>query len=175
MNVLLKRRQLILATLVVALGAAVFVNWYYTSDSKLQPDETTQSQHVQNLGEAQYVNAGTQSQSAFTEMKFERQKQRDTALDNLNKSLKAAKQGSDEATEITKAINDLTASAKAETDVEAVIKTKLKCDSFVTITDGKAQVIVAKGFLNEKTSLQIMELVISNTKIPAENITMSEG
>ena len=43
MNVLIKRRQLILATLVVALGAAVFVNWYYTgnNDKVTTPEETT--------------------------------------------------------------------------------------------------------------------------------------
>ena len=55
MNVILKRRQLILATLVVALGAAVFVNWYYTGNSSLSTEDTTGSEYVQNLGEAKYV------------------------------------------------------------------------------------------------------------------------
>ena len=58
MNVILKRRQLILATLVVALGAAVFVNWYFTnsSDNVAGVNDTT-NEYVQNLGEAKYVNS----------------------------------------------------------------------------------------------------------------------
>lgn len=27
---IIKKRQLLLATLIIALGAAVFINWYYT-------------------------------------------------------------------------------------------------------------------------------------------------
>ena len=43
MNLLIKRRQLVMATLVVALGAAVFVNWYFTNSSNnvAGVDETT--------------------------------------------------------------------------------------------------------------------------------------
>ena len=53
MNLLIKRRQLVMATLVVALGAAVFVNWYFTNSSRnvAGTNETT-NEYVQNLGEA---------------------------------------------------------------------------------------------------------------------------
>ena len=49
MNLLIKRRQLVMATLVVALGAAVFVNWYFTKSSEnvAGTNEAT-NEYVQN-------------------------------------------------------------------------------------------------------------------------------
>ncbi len=172
MNVILKRRQLILATLVVALGAAVFVNWYYTGDSSLK-ENNGDSDYVQNLGEAQFVNA-TETTPSFEEMKFERQKNHDEALDELNKSLEKAGEGSAEAKEITKSIDELTKNHKTQADLESLIKTTVKTECFVTLNEKTATVVVTKSTLNEITSLQILSLVTENTDIEAGNVTMSE-
>ncbi len=174
MNVILKRRQLILATLVLALGAAVFVNWYYTGNSAIEGEGTTDSEYVQNLGEAKFVNA-TEAPSSFEEMKFERQKNHDEAIDKLNKSLKSAPKGSAEAKDITASINELTKAFKAQTDLEALIKATVKAECYVTITEKNATVVVTKGTLNESTSLKILETVTQNTGIEAGNVTISEN
>ncbi len=178
MNVILKRRQLILATLVIALGAAVFVNWYYTGNNSLAGEETTESDYVQNLGEAKYVNATgdtTDTAQSFDEMKWERKKKDDEALDKLNTSLKAAATGSEEAKTITASVKEITERSKAEADLEALIKSKTKSECFVSLNDNKAQVIVPKGVLNEKTSLQILELVTTNTNVKPADVVMSEN
>ena len=174
MNVILKRRQLILATLVVALGAAVFVNWYYTGNSSLSTEDTTGSEYVQNLGEAKYVNATQEHTPTFEEMKFDRKKKNDESLDKLNKSLEAAGNGTEEAKSITASINAITKKSALETELEAKIKAKVNTESFVSITDDNAQVTVTKGTLNETTSLQILEIITSNTDIDASKVIMSE-
>ncbi len=174
MNIILKRRQLILATLVVALGAAVFVNWYYTGNSQLKTgDEKTQ--HVQNLGEAKYVNATESTQNSFEAMKFERKKQHDEALSELNKSLEAAQKNSPEAKEITESINALTKNYKIQTDIESLIKNAVKSESIVTLTEKTAQVTVTKSILNETTALKILEIITANTDIDAANVTIAEN
>ena len=44
MHVLLGKKQIVLAALVVALGLAVFVNWYYTgTDTRLFPEGDSQN------------------------------------------------------------------------------------------------------------------------------------
>ena len=174
MNVILKRRQLILATLVVALGAAVFVNWYYTGSSSLSTEDTTGADYVQNLGEAKYVNATGEQTPSFDEMKYEREKKNDEAIDTLNKSLEAAGKGTDEAKEITASINVITDRAKLENDLETLIKAKINSECFVTLTEDNAQIVVLKGTLNETTSLQILEIVTQNTDIDASKVIMSE-
>ncbi len=176
MNVILKRRQLILATLVVALGAAVFVNWYYTGNNSLKPsEETTESEYVQNLGEAKYVNAEGKATDYFSEVKLNRQKARDEALDKLNNSLKNVKTGTDEAKAITASIDELTSQIKQENDVESLITAKISGECVVVINDGSAQVVVKKGALNEEAALQIMDIVTTNTKLDAANIKITES
>ncbi len=176
MNVILKRRQLILATLVVALGAAVFVNWYYTGNNSLKQDEkTTESEYVQNLGEAKYVNAEATATDYFSEVKLNRQKTRDEALDKLNTSLKNVKTGTDEAKAITASIDELTSQIKQENDIESLITAKISGECVVVITDGSAQVVVKKGALNEESALQIMDIVTTNTKLDATNIKITES
>lgn len=177
MNVLIKRRQLILATLVVALGAAVFVNWYYTGDNSIiqSPVETTESEHVQNLGEAKYVNATGEEADYFSEVKLNRQKSRDEALDKLNKSLEKAKSGSEEAKEITKSIDELTAQIKLESDVEALISAKLASECVAVINEKSAQVVVAKDTLNDEAALQIIDIITNNTNLTADKIKITES
>ncbi len=177
MNVLIKRRQLILATLVVALGAAVFVNWYYTgNNSTIQsPEETTETEYVQNLGEAKYVNATGEEADYFTEVKLNRQKSRDDALNKLNKSLEKTKTGSDEAKELTKAIDELTAQIKLESDIEALISAKLASECVVVINEKNAQIVVAKDTLSEDAALQIIDAVTNNTNLSADKIKITES
>ncbi len=177
MNVLIKRRQLILATLVVALGVAVFVNWYYTgNNSAIQStEETTESEYVQNLGEAKYVNASGEEADYFSEVKLNRQKSRDEALDALNESLEKARSGSDEAKEITDSIDELTAQIKLESDVEALISAKLASECVAVINENSAQIVVAKDTLSEDAALQIIDIITTNTDLKAENIKITES
>ena len=177
MNLLIKRRQLILATLVVALGAAVFVNWYYTgNNSTIQsPEETTETEYVQNLGEAKYVNATGEEADYFSEVKLNRQKSRDEALDALDKSLEKAKSGSNEAKEITKSIDELTAMIKLESDVEALISAKLASECVAVINEKSAQVVVSKDALSEDAALQIIDVITTNTDLSADKIKITEA
>ncbi len=178
MNLILRRRQLILATLIVALGAAVFVNWYYTGNSSLKEGEKADTEYVQNLGEAKYVNAETETtenKNFFNESKLSRDKANDKALDNLNDSLKAVRSGTDEAKEITASINALNNTIKLQNDLESLIEGKLQGECLVTINEGKAKIIVSKGKLNENTALQILTLVTENSDITAENVSIAEN
>ena len=82
MNVILKRRQLILATLVVALGAAVFVNWYYTKPDSLQNQEPEVTDNI-SLGDAQLVNGTSVSENYFENARLNRTKAHDSAKESL--------------------------------------------------------------------------------------------
>ncbi len=175
MNLLIKRRQLILATLVLALGVAVFVNWYYTGDtlSASEGEETTEAKYIQNLGEAQYVNAQENS-DGFAQARLSRQKSRDEALEKLEKALEDVEEGSEEGKKLTASIEKLTNEIKKESDAETLVSTRLSTECVVVINEDKAQVIVDKGVLNEDTALQIMEMVSESTRLEYENIRITE-
>ena len=191
MNLLIKRRQLIMSTLVVALGSAVFVNWYFTnSDNKTVEESETGSEYVQSIGEAKYVNSDnaktestTQNATAtaskntdyFTTVKLKRTKAHDEALADMKALLKEAGEDSKGAEEIGKTIDALSKTIKLEADIEALISAKLKCQCVVMINNDNAEVVVTKGNLNDASILQIMDAVLNNTDVKAENIKISES
>ena len=176
MNMIIKRRQLILATLVVALGAAVFVNWYYTGSNSLAPDtETTAIDYVQNLGEAKYVNAEVENGADyFEQMRYNRKKSNDEALDKLNTLLGSAAAGTAEAKSIAEQIDNLTNNIKTEDSLVTLITAKTGGECVVMITDGATQIVVQKGILNDDTALQIMDIITRNTELDPTKVTMSE-
>ena len=191
MNLLIKRRQLVMATLVVALGAAVFVNWYFTnSDSQVAEEGETGSEYVQSIGEAKYVNSNnaetedttnnatataSKNTDYFTTVKLKRTKAHDEALADMKALLKEAPESSKSAEEIGKTIDSLSKTIKLEADIEALISAKLKCECVVMINNDNAEVVVTKGNLNDASILQIMDAVLNNTDIKAENIKISEA
>ena len=191
MNLLIKRRQLIMATLVVALGAAVFVNWYFTNSSRnVAGVNDTTNEYVQNLGEAKYVNSdkantdekddnatatASKNTDYFATVKLKRTKAHDEALADMKALLKEADEGSKSAQEISKCIDALSKTIKLEADIEALISAKLKCECVVMINNDNAEVVVTKGNLNDASILQIMDAVLNNTSVKAENIKISES
>ena len=191
MNMLIKRRQLIMATLVVALGSAVFVNWYFTnSDGNVVNTSETTNEYVQNLGEAKYVDsqkvdtkdttnkstaAASKNTDYFASVKLKRTKAHDEALEKMKALLKEAPENSEAAKEISESIDSLSKTIKLEADIEAIISAKLKCQCVVMINNDNAEVVVTKGNLNDASILQIMDAVLNNTSVKAENVKISES
>lgn len=191
MNMLIKRRQLIMATLVVALGSAVFVNWYFTnSDGNVVNTSETTNEYVQNLGEAKYVDsqkvdtkdttnkstaAASKNTDYFASVKLKRTKAHDEALEKMKELLKEVPENSEAAKEISESIDSLSKTIKLEADIEALISAKLKCQCVVMINNDNAEVVVTKGNLNDASILQIMDAVLNNTSVKAENVKISES
>lgn len=191
MNLLIRRRQLVMATLVVALGSAVFVNWYFTnSNDSVAGERAPTSEYVQNLGEAKYVSSdkaegeskenqatatASKSTDYFATVKLKRKKAHDEALEKMKELLKAAPESSESAKEVSTAINDLSETIKLEADIEALISAKLKCECVVMINGENAEVVVTKGNLNDSSILQIMDAILNNTDVKSEKIKISEA
>ena len=58
MSKTVSKRQIVFFGLVIALGAALYVNWYYTRPvNEIQQSVQAQTTAEANLGQAQYVNA----------------------------------------------------------------------------------------------------------------------
>ena len=93
-----RKRQIIAAALVLALGSAVFINWYYNRPSVKSANAKPSVEAVDNtggnLGDAQLVNSSGVSESAvatgkssdyFASAKLRRNSAHDEAAETLNK------------------------------------------------------------------------------------------
>jgi stage III sporulation protein AH len=179
MSMIIKKKQIVTVTLVLALGTAVFVNWYYSrpqAKSTLDGVTTTAAQESSNLGDAQYVSATTAqtSDDTMANFKVKRDAAHDEAKETLNSVIKDSKSSADAVTKATETLKSLTESIKDEADLENLITAKISKDCLVIIDGDVCQVVVPKGVLTDNVTLQIKELVMHQTKISAKNITIIE-
>ncbi len=182
MGFIVKKRQLILATLIVALGVAVFVNWYYNKPTVQQSSlvsETTQStktlgEDTSQIGEAQLVNSDSVNEY-FTTARVNRTKSHEDALEALNDIIKDSSSSPEAVMSAEKALEEISKMIKLETDLENLINAKTGGECVVVINDSKAQVIVNKNTLNDTISTQIIDIIASQANIFSENVTLIEA
>ncbi|MBQ7046833.1 MAG: SpoIIIAH-like family protein [Oscillospiraceae bacterium] len=183
----IKKRQIVTATLVLALGSAVFINWYYTRPESELANAGTSIEAVEesagNLGDAQYVNATTTAQSTatssskneyFAAAKLRRTSAHDEAAEVLNDIIKDESADASAVKEATAALTALSKAIKLEGDMEALIKAKIGSECVVLINNEKVEIIVGKDVLDDGKILQIKEIALNQTEIPVENITIVE-
>ena len=206
------KRQLLVGALVVALGAAVYLNWQF---SAVQPEPVTETaaSDTKELGQTVYVNTelsgqtakktdtdkakeadkqtsdtdkktaaketaaqvstSTEQQDYFTLERQHRQTARDDAIAALTEMLEAADSSENARKEATAAVEKLSAVIKAESDMEAEIKTKGFADCLVSVNNDNCTVIVPAEGLNEATAVTIKDIVNWQAGIDFDKITIT--
>lgn len=187
---IVKKRQLLTATLVIALGAAVAVNWYYSNPEKQNNTNTTSIEEsvTGNLGDSMLVagtvpnehsqtedNSDDSAAEYFAEAKISRENSNDKITDEIDDILENKQLNEADKNKIQKLIEEYQNIIKTQTDAENLIKAKTDSECLVIINDGICQVIVEKNSLNETVILQIIEIITKNTNISAENLTIIES
>lgn len=198
MSMMIGKRQIVLATPVVALGAAVFVNWYYTKPDaeKANTGVTVSEQATQaagNLGDALLVNSstasskdGTQESKAeqaqakvedeyFAQARLNRSTAHDKAAEELKKTIEDSKASSEAVKTATQELGELSKAIKLEADTENLINAKIGSPCVVVIGNKTAQVVVGKGVLKDDVLVQIKEIVLKQTGFSVENVTIMEA
>lgn len=188
---ILKKRQLLLATLVIALGAAIFINRYYTApqvDSAasggVEGQTLKSTENGANLGDARYVistdvvldDAAAQAVASeyFSSAKLRRQTARDEAAEALNDIIKDSNSSPEAVAKATAALTDISQSITVECDIENLITAKIGCENLVIINGGTAEIIVENGSLDETKVVQIKEIVVRQTGLSGDKITLIE-
>ncbi len=198
MSMMIGKRQIVLATLVVALGAAVFVNWYYTKPDaeKANTGVTVSEQATQaagNLGDALLVNSSTASSKDdtqeskaeqaqakvedeyFAQARLNRSTAHDKAAEELKKTIEDSKASSEAVKTATQELGELSKAIKLEADTENLINAKIGSPCVVVIGNKTAQVVVGKGVLKDDVLVQIKEIVLKQTGFSVENVTIMEA
>lgn len=201
---LIKKRQVLTATLVIGLCAALTVNWYFTKPQSTTEETTSVEEAVTgNLGDTLFV-AGTTAVAAdeenaeettetqlvnnevkidgetaeadeyFSSAKLKRTKSYDEVIANVEKILSDEKLGNTEKNKLTVMLEDYQKDMKVQTDAENLISAKTGNDCLVIINGDTCQVILEKNTLNDTLILQISEIIEKNTDIFSENLTIIE-
>lgn len=187
---IIKKRQLLLATLVIALAAAVFVNWYYTrpeiESAGVNVVSTSQPeiQEGVNLGDARYVissdamledtAAQAQANEYFASAKLRRENAHDEAAEALNDIIKDSSSSSEAVSKATAALEELADSISLESDIENLITAKAGCENLVILNGGNAEIIVENGSLDDVSIIKIKEIAVKQTGYSVDKISITE-
>lgn len=188
MNMIIGKRQIILASLVLGLGIAVYLNWQYSSKQLDLTATNALSKETTNYGEAQYVdNQNTEEgqdaamvemaeedETFFVEAKLSRQKARDEAVETLATMLADAELDPTQKAELAIRATDLAQSIETEGKIENLIKAKGLTDVMVYYDTARADVIVKTDGLETEQVSQIRDIILKETNIRPENISIVE-
>ena len=185
-----------LLTLVVALGAAVYLNWEYAKSTDLALDSVETNAPVttgvvtdalavdgdasagdKNYGEAQLVSVGEPTGEEFFEQaRLDRTRSRDAALDTLQKSLKSAKLTDEEKESLTARLTAAIDHITAESDIESLVKAKgfVDCVAFIDGDAVDVTVMTTSDGLTKEEVAQIRDIVLSKCQVSARDITIVE-
>ncbi|MBE6834816.1 MAG: SpoIIIAH-like family protein [Ruminococcaceae bacterium] len=176
-TLILKRKQVIILFLTLTLCAAIVINWYYTGKGNL-PSVPQKQEETQNLGEAKQVSKESEAvevsaqQNYFTNAKLKRDSQTDESKDILTEIINSKDSGDASVKDAQQKLNVIIDNSKLQVDSENIISAKLSCECLVIINNDSAQVMIPEKSLDDSSAIQIKEVILSKTGLPAEKISI---
>lgn len=183
------KKSLMMAALVAALGVAVYLNYYLTTEPALQTgtetsDVSDDDQGV--LGEATFVGAtvsgtttapstgmGTTTVSEadyFKTARDNRTAAREEALSILQEVLDNGTATAQEKTAAGEQAQSIASNVLQESHIENLIIAKGFAEAVVYIEDNHCSVVVDAEDLQPQETLQIQEIVMTQAELPPESI-----
>lgn len=173
------KKQLVMAGLIAALGAAVWLNMEYSSGAGgfLKTGETSSA--VKNLGDTKYVMTESDPSAAetaaaaadyFTSARADREKARNEAVTLLEETTENTSADEKAKSDAAAKIKEIAARIEREVSIETLIKAKGFEDAVVIIGDSDVNVVVKSDELLQSQTLQIQDAVTSQLEISLEKI-----
>ncbi len=177
MNLIIGKKQIVMATLVAALGLAVFVNWYYTGNDsmldgeKVSANESSQ-QEIQGVAEFVDNTAELNADEYFAAAKLDRTTARDEAVETLQTVIDSCDPSSEAAVAAVLELSALNSSILLENEVESLITAKVNSNCICKIEETAIEIIVEDEILNDESVLAISDIVYANCE-NVENIRIT--
>ena len=170
------KRQAVLAVLIVALAAAVYLNWKFAeTDGGLDLTADSSSKH---MGDAAYVGNDTVSSlsgdSYFTQAKADRDKAQADALKILQEVVNDAKSSAEAKEKASADIAKTARNVESQSAIENLVKAKGFEECITIITGDQVNVIVKSPGLLENDTLLISDIATGQTNLPLDNIKIVE-
>ena len=174
-----QKKHIISAALVLALGAAVYVNWQFGAEG--------QRKSAKELGAASYVNAtvgatadeavsaaalSDEQRGYFAAERTKRQKAQDRVIEGANETLNSENVPEDKQTEAQKSVVQTLKNFTVQDSIESIIKAKGFSECLCYISDMGVTVIVPSSELNDTAALLIDDAVTSHYQVSYDKISI---
>jgi stage III sporulation protein AH len=173
MSMIIGRKQIILAALVLALGTAIFLNWRFSGSNVLSSVFSPSS----TLGNASFVDnqnvAAASGDSYFAAARLTREQDRGQAEELLKTQTTNASATATEKTSAEAAVEAMAANINTEGQIEGLVKAKGFVDCMAYISSGSVNIVVKPktgDTLTESDLAQIYDIAMLQTKLSLANI-----
>ena len=166
--------------LVAVLGLTVYLNYYLTTDPNLAAgSDPSASEEEDHLGDATFVGTGVSdpqetppedNRNYFDKARDNRTAAREEALSILQEILDNASASAEDKKTATGQAAAIAENVLQESKIENLILAKGFPDSVVHIDGDRCSVVVQSADLQQQESLQIMEIVVSQSDVAAEKV-----
>lgn len=187
MNMILGKRHIILAALVLVLGIAVYITWTMGGDGDFSL--TDQLTAGKNYGDAQFVGTGDAdgsgtegavdvnagASSFFSEARLTRQQTRDSAVETLTQMFQDSSLSEEQKAQLAIKAAGVAQSIETEGKIENLIKAKGFSDCIVYIDGDRVDAIIKTGGLLKEEVAQITDILVAETGALQENISITEA
>lgn len=199
----MQKRQVVLAALVVALGAAVYLNWQFSNGNQNLAAEAAASRSSGALGQARLVNASVASSASgsssaapatasgaasapaasaapaaddyFATARLNRQKARDSATELIEQTLEDAQASDAAKKEAVQQAAQIAQAQLKESNAENLIKAKGFADCIVFLQEGECSVVVKPGTASmENDAVVVKDAVASQTNVSYDKVKIVE-
>lgn len=183
LNMIIGKKQIIVASLVLILGVAVYLNWQFASSQEaltvadILGTGSSSMQTVSNpstYGEAELVsNQNVAVTDYFTQARLDKQEAEDEAADAISTILSSNDLTEDERANATTQSMQLAQAASYETDIENQVKAKGFEDCIAYVEADRVNVTVKAADLNASQAAQIKDIIVSVTGVDPSCIVVT--
>ena len=173
LNLIIGKKQIVIASLTVLLGAAVAVNFIVSSGKK---DVTQPSTEVgANYGDTSFVSNNNVSGDAyFAQARLDKQQTRDEAAQVIASMYNGGDMTKDELAVVETNAQNLSNVIESENKIETLLKAQGFADALCYISDSGANIIVKTDGLDAAGAAKIKSTLLSEVEVVSDNITIVE-
>ncbi len=165
------KHHVVLALMVLALGAAVWLNMKFSSTEKYLGEATLVNDNKVSSGQAVQTGAkAEQDTDYFEKAKKDRQKALDEAQEMVEETLKSANATDSERESALKSTGEIAARIEKAANIETLLIAKGFEKAVVVIGESDVSVIVKSEGITTAQTLQIQDIVTAQTNVSLGNI-----
>ena len=174
----LKKKEIIAASLVVLIGVAGYLNWSYQDTIRVQDGESY-VETGKKLGEAQYVSSDTVAEETSTDNAEQNdgEQAEETAVTEDNGEQATDSQESNVTVETASDSGNYFEQAKIvqkESEIESIAQSKGYSEICVYVDGSEANIMVRKDGFSDEDVVKLTSIATEQLKISAQNIKIVE-
>ena len=174
LNFNIKKKHIAVASMMIMLSAAVYVNYLYAAGDIENFVAADKNYGDSILVEGSAKEEITDTASYFSEARVSRQQSRDEAVATIENLYGVAEEDSEQVSALAEKAGEIAANMELETKIESMIKAKGFDECIVYISGEYADVMVQTDGLLPTEAAVIKEAIIQQTSVPVENISIVE-